>query len=123
MQFGSGWRAWDGAVEWTDSFHSRAEVDETREDVPDERGQSWCERQRPPSDEIREDVPCARRDGHARVHRVAAEEDRVAGRHLHAIREALSMQLGRRHRDGMLRVAEERAAPFEVGHVVQGDDV
>jgi len=57
MQFGSGWRAWDGAVEWTDSFHSRAEVDETREDVPDERGQSWCERQRPPSDETREDVP------------------------------------------------------------------
>jgi hypothetical protein len=51
------------------------------------------------------------------------EEDRVAGRHLHAIREALSMQLGRWHRDGMLRVAEERAAPFEVGHVVQGDDV
>jgi len=41
----------------------------------------------------------------------------------HAFREALSMQLGRRHRDGMLRVAEERAAPFEVGHVVQGDDV
>jgi hypothetical protein len=71
---------------------------------------SWCERQRPPSDETREDVPCARRDGHARVHRVAAEEDRVAGRHLHAIREALSMQLGRWHRDGMLRVAVERAA-------------
>ena len=91
---------------------------------------SWCERQRPPSDETREDVPCARRDGHARVHRVAAEEDRVAGGHLHAIREALSMQLEEdrvagghlhairealsmqlgRHRDGMLRVAEERAA-------------
>ena len=40
----------------------------------------------------------------------------------HAIREALSMQLGR-HRDGMLRVAEERSTPVEVGHVVQGDDV
>ena len=45
----------------------------------------------------------------------------VAGGHLHAIREAISIQLGR-HRDGMLRVAEERATPVEVEHVVQGDD-